>query len=92
MKKLITLIATTLTLVLASLATQARPDPNRMFDRMDADGDGMLTLTEMQDRKPKRLEKLDANDDGGLSLEEMLEGWKPGTRSAASSSLNAMPG
>ena len=72
MKKLITLIAATLALALTAMSTQARPDPDRMFDRMDADGDGLLTLTEMQAREPRRLRKMDTNDDGGLSLDEML--------------------
>lgn len=58
--------------VLAAGAAQAenhreRPD----FATLDLNGDGALTLEEMQSRGQARFAEMDANGDGALSAEEL---------------------
>lgn len=56
-----------------------RPDPAKVFAKLDADSDGSLTLAEFQaapmaKRNPERAEKgfakMDADSDGMVTLEE----------------------
>lgn len=42
-----------------------------MFERLDANKDGVITLDEMTARVTARFEKLDADKSGGVTLEEM---------------------
>lgn len=54
---------------------QARSD--RRFDRMDANGDGVITPDEMGDgegRGARMLERADANNDGRITRAEMQAG------------------
>lgn len=54
-------------------AMEARRDERMraMFERrFDVDGDGTITVSELQDRQDKRFALLDANNDGSLSPEE----------------------
>lgn len=54
---------------------QARSD--RRFDRMDANGDGVITSEEMGDgegRGARMLERADANNDGRITRAEMQAG------------------
>ena len=59
-----------------------KPDPAKMFEKKDADGDGALTLDEfkkgMKDKQlegaEKRFQRLDADGDGKVTLEEMKAG------------------
>ncbi|MES2834606.1 MAG: EF-hand domain-containing protein [Pseudomonadota bacterium] len=54
---------------------QARSD--RRFDRMDANGDGVITSEEMGDeggRGGRMLERADANNDGRITRAEMQAG------------------
>ncbi len=59
-----------------------KPDPAKMFEKKDADGDGALTLDEfkkgMKDKQlegaEKRFKRLDADGDGKITLEEMKAG------------------
>ncbi len=59
-----------------------KPDPAKMFEKKDADGDGALTLDEfkkgMKDKQlegaEKRFKRLDADGDGKVTLEEMKAG------------------
>ena len=46
----------------------------KMFEKMDADGDGLIQPSEQRGPEfAELLEKLDANEDGQLSKEEMAE-------------------
>ncbi len=53
---------------------QQRPDPNAMFERMDQDGDGVLTLEEVPEERRRFFERMmqraDQNEDGKLTREE----------------------
>lgn len=73
MKTKILLTAAIAAVVMSSGAVQAqnelreRPD----FSTLDLDGDGSLTLEEMQAQGEARFAAADTNGDGGLSIEEM---------------------
>ncbi len=41
------------------------------FDRMDTNGDGVVTADEMSEKHAQFIEDADANGDGGVSKEEM---------------------
>ncbi len=43
----------------------------RLVERFDNDGDGAITLAEIESRQKKRFALLDRNDDGKLVKEEM---------------------
>lgn len=59
------------TLSLLGTAAQAQMrDGSRMFDRMDADGDGVVTQAELDTQRKQMFTKLDANGDGMISAEE----------------------
>ena len=47
-----------------------RPDPERMFQRMDADGDGKLTKEELPPGMQQRWQRMDANGDGVVDQQE----------------------
>lgn len=63
--------------------TRAEADAfrNVRFERMDYDGDGVITLDEMQDaarrrapeRAAKRFERMDRNGDGALTRAELAD-------------------
>lgn len=71
------LSALAFSLALAAAAEAAPPPdgpggrPDGMFDRLDADGDGYLTESEVNARHKKLFEEADANRDGKVSREEM---------------------
>lgn len=44
------------------------------FQELDIDGDGQITLIEMQQRGTNRFNSVDTNGDGQLSQEEMVAG------------------
>ena len=46
----------------------------RIVERFDADGDGMLTVAEIESRQKKMFALLDRNDDGKIVKEEMPRG------------------
>lgn len=62
-----------------------RPDPEQIFKRKDADGDGSLSPAEYKKGMPEkalakadeRFKKLDTSGDGKLSLDEFKAGMKP---------------
>ena len=45
----------------------------RMLDRADADGDGMISLAELpgEERSARMFDRLDSDGDGAISVEEM---------------------
>jgi Ca2+-binding EF-hand superfamily protein len=63
-----------------------KPDPAKMFEKKDADGDGFLTLDELKkgmkgkqlEGAEKRFKRLDADGDGKVSLEELKAGFAAG--------------
>ena len=56
-------------------ARQGRPDPSRFFDRLDANGDGKVTLDEVPQRAREGIERLmkraDKDGDEALSRDEL---------------------
>jgi len=53
-----------------STRAEAQAHAARMFERLDANGDGQLNADDRQARVAQRFAKLDGNGDGALSLEE----------------------
>ena len=43
----------------------------QLFDRMDQDGDGLVTRSEAEQARASRFERLDADADGYVTIEEM---------------------
>ncbi|MFM7135964.1 MAG: EF-hand domain-containing protein [Planctomycetota bacterium] len=62
-----------------------RPDPELIFKKRDANGDGLLTLEEFKTGLPERalakadarFKKLDTSGDGKVSLDEFKAGQPP---------------
>ena len=53
-------------------ATVAEADGRgRLFEKMDRDGDGLVTRTEAAEARGRWFEHIDADDDGYLTIEEM---------------------
>lgn len=70
MKKKILITAVLTSLVMTAAAAQdgpKRPD----FEAFDANGDGGITLAELQAHAEERFTNADTNGDGALSIEEM---------------------
>jgi Ca2+-binding EF-hand superfamily protein len=72
----------------AVMAQEIKPkmDPEKVFKRRDADGDGSISEDEFlaaakedkqKDMMKKRFGKIDANGDGKLSLDEFKAGMVP---------------
>ena len=76
LSKALPLTALLLSLGLPALAQPAAdapprgPDPNRMFNAMDTNADGRVTLDEVWARTQIRFTEADANRDGFLTQEE----------------------
>lgn len=71
MKTKILISAILTSVVMTAAAAQnapARPD----FSVLDADGDGGVTLAEIEAQAASRFATSDANGDGGLSAEELI--------------------
>ncbi len=51
-----------------------RPDPEEMFKRRDADGNGKLEGTEISERMQARIAEIDQDADGAVTKEEFLAG------------------
>ena len=59
-----------------------KPDPAKMFEKKDANGDGSLTLDELKkgmkekqlEFAEKRFKRLDADGDGKVTLDELKAG------------------
>lgn len=49
------------------------PPPMMAFEEMDTDGNGSITVEEMQARRAERVEGVDTNNDGKLSAEELAQ-------------------
>ncbi|MBA8881529.1 EF-hand domain-containing protein [Phyllobacterium myrsinacearum] len=48
----------------------------RITNRLDVNGDGVVTIAEVEKQKAKRFAVLDRNDDGKLEKSELRHGWK----------------
>lgn len=73
--QLIIRIMTPLTLAILSVTANSEPR-ERPFERMDRDGDGMISLEEFRsprDMQAQRLERADKNGDGEVSQSEIEE-------------------
>ena len=57
-----------------------RFDPTAMFSRIDADGDGKLTGSEIPEMMKARVSAIDKDGDGAISLEEMRAAPRPRRR------------
>lgn len=55
----------------ASANEPGMPRSERLFKRLDANGDGKLALDEMRPKAERRFLKLDANGDGAVSTGEL---------------------
>lgn len=69
MTRFCTILMTTCILASPALA-EAGARGDRMFQRLDADADGQVTLAEVTARKTEVFTTADANADGNLSLAE----------------------
>lgn len=68
--------------LLSAPALAESPDGHhkgKMFEAMDANGDGMVSKDEFVASHMKRFEKMDANTDGNVSKEE-IEAYRAAKR------------
>ena len=76
MKTKVMMMAILAGVVMSAAAVQAQegaaPRERPAFSTLDADGDGNLTLAEMQAQREARFGDTDTNGDGGLSAEELI--------------------
>lgn len=63
-------------------AERKRRREEAMMKRLDVNGDGSITVAELQDRMNKQFAVLDRNSDGSLSTEELrkMRGKRKGNR------------
>ena len=84
MKKLILpLLIAALAIPVAAMACPGKGDAKRgaHFQKMDANGDGVVTADEHAAMAAQRFSKMDANGDGKVTSDEMKAGWKEKRRS-----------
>lgn len=73
MRTIILVAAMTAGVSIQAVSAEEAGGPREMdFSTLDADGDGLLTLEEMQAAAEARFAAADTDGDGGLSVEEML--------------------
>ena len=48
-----------------------RPDPGQMLERMDTNGDGVISLEEARGPMADRFKMMDTDENGSLSREEL---------------------
>lgn len=53
-----------------ALAGTRKPDPAEMFERADANGDGLITRAEFTEARAKMFARLDRNGDGYLTKDD----------------------
>jgi hypothetical protein len=78
MKKLILpLLIAALAMPVAAMACPGKGDAKRggHFQKMDANGDGVVTADEHAAMAAKRFSKMDANGDGKITDDEMKKRW-----------------
>ena len=61
---------------------QQQPDPNAMFERLDQNGDGVLTSEEVPEERRRffnrMMQRADQNQDGKLTREEFTTSLNTG--------------
>jgi len=79
MKKFILpLLIAAMAMPVAAMACPGKGDSKRggHFQKMDANGDGVVTAKEHASMAAERFTKMDANNDGKLTSDEMGKHWK----------------
>lgn len=79
MKKLILpLLIAALAMPVAAMACPGKGDAKRgaHFQKMDTNGDGVVTADEHAAMAAQRFTKMDADGDGKVTRDEMKAGWK----------------
>ena len=71
MKPLIKLAVTAALLAATSLTAWARPNGGGIIDRLDTDGDGLVSQMEMKAGENRLFERMDTDGNGSVSLEEV---------------------
>lgn len=72
MKTTILMMAIATGAVMSSGAAEAQRGQPMVFEELDLNGDGQITLEEMQNQRDVRFHAADTNGDGALSEAEML--------------------
>lgn len=70
MKKIVIAAVCIVGVAASAAAVSAKPRGGERFEKLDANGDGIVTATEMDARQAELLRDADANGDGGLTEEE----------------------
>ncbi len=65
-------VAMLITIASTALANEGKA--GHWFDRLDTNGDGVITKTEMESRQTERFNEKDTNGDGMISLAEFNAG------------------
>ncbi|MBB5519361.1 EF-hand domain-containing protein [Amphiplicatus metriothermophilus] len=71
MKRMTALLLFTGLSVAAGVAAAASAGPDGRWEKLDRDGDGAVSFSEMMERHRAMFEAADANGDGAVSREEM---------------------
>jgi Ca2+-binding EF-hand superfamily protein len=69
----------------ARAVTQRQPDPTRIFDSADTNGDGVITREEFHAARERAFTRLDRNGDGYIDKDDAP--MRPGARHAAKDRL-----
>jgi Ca2+-binding EF-hand superfamily protein len=70
-RKLILTASLAAVLLAFTMEPAAAQRAERMFDAIDADGDGNVTASEIDQMRTQRFDRLDRNDDGVLRAREI---------------------
>ncbi|MCF7822025.1 MAG: EF-hand domain-containing protein [Mariprofundaceae bacterium] len=77
-KLILPLLIAALAMPVAAMACPGKGDAKRggHFQKMDTNGDGVVTADEHAAMAARHFSKMDANGDGKLTSDEMKAGWK----------------
>src|SRR4051812_21658959 len=65
-----------------AVAQQRQPDPSRIFDKADTNGDGVITREEFHAARERMFVRLDRNGDGYIDKDDMSGGRLAGRQKA----------
>lgn len=54
----------------------AKHHPGHMFEKADADGDGIITKSEFMDMHEAKFNEMDSDGNGNITKEEAQAAWK----------------